>query len=83
MCIRDMYVESSKTEVKEEVKTQKKDAWGQLVYSKLQKDDFGNDMYAKIISEPSNYHKDSNGDNKCDRCGADLTPCLLYTSRCV
>ena len=68
------YVESSKTEVKEEVKTQKKDAWGQLVYSKLQKDDFGNDMYAKIISEPSSYHKDSNGDNKCDRCGADLTP---------
>ena len=54
------YVESSKTEVKEEVKTQKKDAWGQLVYSKLQKDDFGNDMYAKIISEPSSYHKDSN-----------------------
>ncbi len=73
------YVESSKTEVKEEVKTQKKDAWGQLVYSKLQKDDFGNDMYAKIISEPSSYHKDSNGDNKCDRCGADLTPAHTHT----
>ena len=73
------YVESSKTEVTEEVKTQKKDAWGQLVYSKLKKDKYGNDMYAKIISEPASDHVDSNGDNKCDRCGADLTPAHTHT----
>ena len=73
------YVESSKSEVTEEVKTQKKDAWGQLVYSKLKKDKYGNDMYAKIISEPASDHVDSNGDNKCDRCGADLTPAHTHT----
>lgn len=68
------YVESSKTEITEEVKTQKVDQWGQLVYSKLQKDKYGTDMYAKIISEPAADHTDSDQDNKCDRCGADLTP---------
>ena len=66
------YVESSKTEITEEVKTQKKDTWGQLVYSKLQKDKFGTDMYEVIISEPT--HDDADGDGKCDRCGTDVKP---------
>ena len=73
------YVESSKTEITEEVKTQKVDAWGQLMYTELAKDKYGNDMYTKIISEPAADHKDDNGDNKCDRCGADLTPAHTHS----
>lgn len=49
------YVESSKTEIFEEVKTQKVDQWGQPMYSKLQKDKYGNDMYSVIISKPSEH----------------------------
>ncbi len=63
------YVESTKTEPK-----QKTDQWGQLVYSKQKLDKYGTPMYAKILSEPAADHVDSNGDNKCDRCGADMTP---------
>lgn len=71
------YVESSKTEITEEVKTQKKDTWGQLVYSKLQKDKFGTDMYEVIISEPT--HDDADGDGKCDRCGTDVKPAHTHS----
>lgn len=73
------YVASSKTEITEEVKTQKKDQWGQLVYSKLKKDKYGTDMYAKIVSEPASDHTDSNGDQICDRCGANLAPAHTHT----
>ena len=73
------YVASSKTEITEEVKTQKKDQWGQLVYSKLKKDKYGTDMYAKIVSEPASDHADSNGDQICDRCGANLAPAHTHT----
>ena len=73
------YVASSKTEITEEVKTQKKDQWGQLVYSKLKKDKYGTDMYAKIVSEPASDHADSNGDQICDRCGANLAPVHTHT----
>lgn len=66
------YVESSKTEVTEEVKTQKVDSWGQKVYAKQQTDDFGTPMYEKIKSEPDKYHVDKDGDGKCDRCGATI-----------
>ena len=62
------YVESAKTEPKQKV-----DQWGQLVYVKQKLDKYGTPMYAKIISEPAADHVDSNGDKKCDRCGADLT----------
>ena len=62
------YVESAKTEPKQKV-----DQWGQLVYAKQKLDKYGTPMYAKIISEPAADHVDSNGDKKCDRCGADLT----------
>ena len=73
------YVESSKTEITEEVKTQKVDQWGQLVFSKLMTDEFGTDMYEKILKEPTRFHKDENGDNKCDRCGADMTPAHTHS----
>lgn len=73
------YVASSKTEITEEVKTQKKDQWGQPVYSKLKKDKYGTDMYAKIVSEPAADHTDSNGDQICDRCGANLAPAHTHT----
>ena len=66
------YVASSKKEITEEVKTQKKDAFGQLMYTKLQVDKYGTEMYATIISEPASDHTDGNGDNVCDRCGASL-----------
>ena len=62
------YVESTKTEPKQKV-----DQWGQPVYAKQKLDKYGTPMYAKIISEPAADHVDSNGDKKCDRCGADLT----------
>ena len=62
------YVESAKTEPKQKV-----DQWGQLVYAKQKLDKYGTPMYAKIISEPAADHVDSNGDKKCDRCGAELT----------
>ena len=62
------YVESAKTEPKQKV-----DQWGQLVYAKQKLDKYGTPMYAKIISEPAADHVDSNGDKKCDRCGADMT----------
>ena len=62
------YVESTKTEPKQKV-----DQWGQLVYAKQKLDKYGTPMYAKIISEPAADHVDSNGDKKCDRCGADMT----------
>lgn len=68
------YVESTKTEPKQKV-----DQWGQLVYSKQKLDKYGTPMYAKIISEPAADHVDSNGDNKCDRCGADLTPAHTHS----
>ena len=63
------YVPSTKTEAKQKV-----DQWGQPVYSKQKLDKYGTPMYAKIISEPASDHVDSNNDNKCDRCGADMTP---------
>ena len=63
------YVASTKTEPKQKV-----DQWGQKVYSKQKLDKYGTPMYAKIISEPAADHVDENKDNKCDRCGADLTP---------
>lgn len=63
------YVASTKTEPKQKV-----DQWGQPVYSKQKLDKYGTPMYAKIISEPASDHVDSNNDNKCDRCGADMTP---------
>ena len=62
------YVESAKTEPKQKV-----DQWGQPVYAKQKLDKYGTPMYAKIISEPAADHVDENKDNKCDRCGADLT----------
>ena len=62
------YVESTKTEPKQKV-----DQWGQLVYAKQKLDKYGTPMYAKIMSEPAADHVDSNGDKKCDRCGADMT----------
>lgn len=66
------YVASTKTEITEEVKTQKKDAWGQNIYSKQKTDKYGTPMYAKILSEPAADHTDSNNDNICDRCGATI-----------
>ncbi len=71
------YVEPSKTEITEEVKTQRIDDWGQPVYSKLKKDQYGTDMYEKIISEPT--HEDKDGDGKCDRCGADVKPAHTHS----
>lgn len=71
------YVESSKTEITEEVKVQKVDKWGQPVYSKLMKDQYGTDMYEKIISEPT--HEDKDGDGKCDRCGAEVKPAHTHS----
>lgn len=73
------FVASTKTEITEEVKTQKKDASGQLMYVKQKVDKYGTPMYVKILSEPAADHVDSNGDNKCDRCGADLTPAHTHT----
>lgn len=73
------FVASTKTEITEEVKTQKKDAFGQLMYEKQKVDQYGTPMYAKILSEPASEHVDSNGDNKCDRCGADLTSAHTHT----
>ena len=71
------YVEPSKTEITEEVKTQRVDDWGQPVYSKLKKDQYGTDMYAKIISEPT--HEDKDGDGKCDRCGTEVKPAHTHS----
>ncbi len=68
------YVASTKTEPKQKV-----DQWGQPVYSKQKLDKYGTPMYAKIISEPASDHVDSNNDNKCDRCGADMTPAHTHT----
>lgn len=73
------FVASSKTEITEDVKIQKKDAFGQLMYEKQQVDKYGTPMYVTILSEPAADHTDSNGDNKCDRCGADLTPAHTHT----
>ncbi|MDY2700308.1 MAG: GH25 family lysozyme, partial [Lachnospiraceae bacterium] len=67
------FVASSRTEITEEVKTQKKDSFGQLMYEKQQTDKYGTPVYAKILSEPASEHVDNNGDNKCDRCGASMT----------
>lgn len=71
------YVEPSKTEITEEVKTQRVDDWGQPVYSKLKKDQYGTDMYEKIISEPT--HEDKDGDGKCDRCGTEVKPAHTHS----
>ena len=71
------YVEPSKTEITEEVKTQRVDDWGQPVYSKLKKDQYGTDMYEKIISEPT--HEDADGDGKCDRCGTEVKPAHTHS----
>ena len=71
------YVEPSKTEITEEVKTQRVDDWGQPVYSKLKKDQYGTDMYEKIISEPT--HEDKDGDGKCDRCGTEVKPANTHS----
>ena len=71
------YVEPSKTEITEEVKTQRVDDWGQPVYSKLKKDQYGTDMYKKIISEPT--HEDKDGDGKCDRCGTEVKPAHTHS----
>ena len=71
------YVEPSKTEITEEVKTQRIDDWGQPVYSKLKKDQYGTDMYEKIISEPT--HEDKDGDGKCDRCGTEVKPAHTHS----
>ena len=68
------YVPSTKTEPEKPKKTQKVDKWGQLVYSKQKTDKYGTPMYSVILSEPAADHVDDNRDNKCDRCGADLTP---------
>ena len=68
------YVASTKTEPKQKV-----DQWGQPVYSKQKLDKYGTPMYAKIISEPASDHVDNNNDNKCDRCGADMTPAHTHT----
>ena len=71
------YVEPSKTEITEEVKTQRVDDWGQPVYSKLKKDQYGTDMYEKIISEPT--HEDADGDGKWDRCGTEVKPAHTHS----
>ena len=71
------YVEPSKTEITEEVKTQRVDDWGQPVYSKLKKDQYGTDMYEKIISEPT--HEDKDGNGKCDRCGTEVKPAHTHS----
>ena len=71
------YVEPSKTEITEEVKTQRVGDWGQPVYSKLKKDQYGTDMYEKIISEPT--HEDKDGDGKCDRCGTEVKPAHTHS----
>ncbi len=65
------YVESTKTPIIETIKTQKVDDFGQLVYSKLQTDQYGNEMYAVVISEPASEHEDADGDHICDRCQAE------------
>lgn len=66
------YVASTQTAVTEDVKTQKTDEFGQLMYSKQLTDKYGTPMYARILSEPASDHTDANGDNTCDRCGANL-----------
>lgn len=75
------YVESTKTEIVEDVKTQKVDNWGQPVYSKLMLDDFDTEMYEGIISEPAAYHKDENKDGVCDRCSAKMPHEHSYTEK--
>lgn len=35
-------------------------------------DEFGTPMYEKILKEPAKFHKDSNKDGICDRCGAKM-----------
>lgn len=68
------FVASSKTPIYDtQTKVQKKDAFGQLMYTKQQVDKYGTPMYAKILSEPAADHVDENPkDEKCDRCGASL-----------
>ena len=71
------YVESTKTEIVEEVKTQKVDKWEQPVYSKLMLDDFDTEMYEGIISEPDEYHKDENQDGSAT---AAVRTCRMSTA---
>jgi len=66
------FVASTKTEMIEEVQEQKKDAFGQLMFSKLKTDKYGTEMYTKILSEPEADHKDENQDSVCDRCSAQM-----------
>lgn len=49
------FVASTKTEIMKEEKVQKTDKWGQKVYSKLQKDEYGTDMYEVVISRPHTH----------------------------
>ena len=73
-------VESTKTEITETTTEQEVDEFGQLVYSKLKVDEYGNEMYATILKYV--YHTDSNGDSKCDYCGVTLTDHThSYTSK--
>ncbi len=62
------YVASTKTEIVEEVTTQKQkvDSFGQPMYASLKKDAWGQDMY----EDPEiPAHADGDNDGKCDRCG--------------
>ena len=67
------YVASTKKEVVTATTTQKKDAFGQLVYEKQKKDVLGQPMYAKILSESDEFHTYNDG-NTCTRCGASKSP---------
>lgn len=73
------FVESTKTPIYSTEKVQKKDSFGQLMYTELLKDKYGTPMYAKILSEPAADHTDTNQDSVCDRCGASLGHTHSYT----
>ena len=64
------FVPSKKTEIMKEEKVQKKDKWGQPIFSKLKKDANGADIYEGILSEPT--HDDNDGDGLCDRCKGEM-----------
>ena len=64
------FVPSNKTEIMKEEKVQKKDKWGQPIFSKLKKDANGADIYEGILSEPT--HDDNDGDGLCDRCKGEM-----------
>lgn len=68
------FVASTKTPIYDsENKVQKKDSFGNPMYTKQKLDKYGTPMYAKVLSEPAADHVDENPkDEKCDRCGASL-----------